>query len=147
MLNNIQLSQQLIQIPSYSGVNKEVIEFLNKNLIEGNINKLISFPLNGDFANFKNHLNQNCIGEFIYQLDADELIDSKFLKSLPKILENNKDRLDSITPMVQLLSDLDIRYYKESKCILDNNIVWCVYSIFEENGRPDIESAKLEIVS
>lgn len=74
-----------------SNTTLEVIEFLNKNLIESNIDKLISFPLNGDFANFKNHLNQNCVGEFIYQLDADELIDTKFLKSLPKILENNKD--------------------------------------------------------
>lgn len=33
MLNNIQLSQRLIQIPSYSGFNKEVIDFL-KNYLE-----------------------------------------------------------------------------------------------------------------
>ena len=60
------------------------------------------------------------------------------------LLENNKDRMDSISPMVQFLPDADINYFKESKCYLDNNIVWCVYSIFEENSRPDIESARLE---
>lgn len=59
------------------------------------------------------------------------------------LLENNKDRMDSITPMVQFLPDTDINYFTESKCYLDNNIVWCVYSIFEENSRPDIESARL----
>lgn len=58
------------------------------------------------------------------------------------LLENNKDRLDSITPIVRLLPDLNINYFKESKCYKDDNIVWCVYSIFEENQRPDIESAK-----
>ena len=60
------------------------------------------------------------------------------------LLENNKDRMDSITPMVQFLPDKDINYFKDSKCYLDNNIVWCVYSIFEENSRPDIESARIQ---
>jgi len=60
------------------------------------------------------------------------------------LLENNKDRMDSITPMVQFLPDQNINFFKESKCYLDDNIVWCVYSIFEENKRPNIESARLE---
>jgi DNA repair exonuclease SbcCD nuclease subunit len=57
---------------------------------------------------------------------------------------NNKDRMDSITPMVQFLPDANINYFKESKCYMDDNIVWCVYSIFEDNERPDIEGARLE---
>ena len=60
------------------------------------------------------------------------------------LLENNKDRMDSITPMVQFLPDKEINYFKESKCYLDNNIVWCVYSIFEENQRPNIEAARTQ---
>jgi len=60
------------------------------------------------------------------------------------LLENNKDRMDSITPMVQFLPDENINYFKESKCYLDDNIVWCVYSIFENNERPDIEAARAE---
>lgn len=60
------------------------------------------------------------------------------------LLENNKDRMDSITPMVQFLPDKNINYFKESKCYLDDNVVWCVYSIFEENSRPDIEAARAQ---
>jgi DNA repair exonuclease SbcCD nuclease subunit len=60
------------------------------------------------------------------------------------LLENNKDRVDSITPMVQFLPNSDINFFKESRCYLDDNIVWCVYSIFEENSRPNIESARQE---
>ena len=60
------------------------------------------------------------------------------------LLENNKDRMDSITPMVQFLPNTDINYFKESKCYLDNNVVWCVYSIFEGNSRPNIEAAREE---
>jgi 3',5'-cyclic AMP phosphodiesterase CpdA len=42
------------------------------------------------------------------------------------LLENNKDRMDTMSNF----QDKEINYFKESKCYLDNNIVWCVYSIF-----------------
>lgn len=55
------------------------------------------------------------------------------------LLENNKDRMDSISPMINLLNHPNISYHKESLCYEDDNIVWANYSIFEENKRPDIE--------
>jgi DNA repair exonuclease SbcCD nuclease subunit len=59
------------------------------------------------------------------------------------LLENNKDRIDSLTPVIEKRTFSDkVSYFKESKCYLDENVVWCVYSIFEENLRPDIESAR-----
>lgn len=60
------------------------------------------------------------------------------------LLENNKDRMDSITPVVHSLNSAGakIAYLKESKCYKDKNIVWCNYSIFEENERPNIEEAR-----
>jgi len=57
--------------------------------------------------------------------------------------ESNIDRLDSITPIVEMLNKPTIRYYKKSECYLDDNIVWCIYSIFEGNNRPDIEGGRL----
>jgi DNA repair exonuclease SbcCD nuclease subunit len=58
------------------------------------------------------------------------------------LLENNSDRIDSITPIVQLLDNENIAYYKDRDCFLDDNIVWCNYSIFSGNERPDIELAR-----
>jgi len=58
------------------------------------------------------------------------------------LLENNKDRMDSITPIVDGIDSPNVYYYKESKCYPDQNIVWCVYSIFEHNQRPDIEEGR-----
>ena len=52
--------------------------------------------------------------------------------------------MDSITPMVELLPDLDITYYTKTGCYLDNNIVWCVYSIMTGSDRPNIEEAKID---
>jgi len=60
------------------------------------------------------------------------------------LLENNQDRMDSITPMIRLLNNPNIAYYKESLCYEDENIVWCNYSIFEDNKGPDIETARTQ---
>ena len=100
------------------------------------------------------------VGDLVHQKivisNEQMILCSWFLKNLEKIapiilvagnhdlLENNKDRMDSITPLVHLLDDININYFTESRCYLDENIVWCVYSIFEENKRPDIEAAREE---
>lgn len=54
------------------------------------------------------------------------------------LLENNRDRVDSITPIIELLNDGNISFFKESKCYDDNNIVWCNYSVFDNNDKPNI---------
>jgi len=35
---------------------------------------VVEYPLNGDFATFKNNLKSNCTKEFIFQIDADEYL-------------------------------------------------------------------------
>lgn len=64
-------------------------------------------------------------------------------------LENNRDRLDTITPIIKLLELPNIKYldmeleYK-SGVYVDENIVWCLYSIFDDYRRPDIEIERVK---
>ena len=51
----------------------------------------IEFPLNKDFASFKNNLKSNCKGDWIFQLDADEFIREEFIQYLPEILQQNEN--------------------------------------------------------
>lgn len=51
--------------------------------------KLIEFPLKGDFGSFKNNLKKNCLGEWIFQIDADEYFKEDFIHHLPLILQQN----------------------------------------------------------
>ena len=60
------------------------------------------------------------------------------------LLENNRDRMDSLTPIVRLLDNPDIMFLKETECYEDDNLVWCNYSIFHGNIRPNIEKAREE---
>ena len=72
-----------------NGVTKEVTDFLT---IFGEINKqtkIVSFPLNKDFATFKNNLKKNCSGDYIFQIDADEIPTEYLMQNLKTILESN----------------------------------------------------------
>ena len=51
--------------------------------------KVVEFPLEGDFSNFKNNLKEHCTGDWIFQIDADEYPDAYLLDVLPSILEEN----------------------------------------------------------
>ena len=51
----------------------------------------IEFPLNKDFASFKNNLKSNCKGDWIFQIDADEFIQEEFIQYLPEILQQNEN--------------------------------------------------------
>lgn len=79
------------------------------------------------------------------------LLTSRFIKSLTELgkviiipgnhdfLENNTQRLDSITPVVQLLDNENIMYFKDSGDYIDENIQWVVYSLYQHNARPEFK--------
>lgn len=54
-------------------------------------------------------------------------------------LENNTQRVDSITPVVELLNNDNILYLKNGGMYGDDNINWVVYSLYEHNERPKFE--------
>ena len=50
---------------------------------------LSQFALNKNFAAYKNNLNKRCDGNWIFQIDADELPNEYLIEALPFILEAN----------------------------------------------------------
>jgi DNA repair exonuclease SbcCD nuclease subunit len=57
-------------------------------------------------------------------------------------LENNIQRLDSITPVVELLQNKNITYFKDGGVYEDKNINWVVYSLYQHNERPEFEKSE-----
>jgi len=127
---------------------KEVfVTFMNdiKELINGYEREEVRIVIAGDLVHQKIVIsNEQLILGTWFLRKLEEIAPVILIAGNHDLLENNKDRMDSISPMVQFLGDKDINYFKESKCYLDSNIVWCVYSIFEENLKPNIEEAKKE---
>tara|TARA_R110002050_G_scaffold112135_1_gene226207 strand:+ start:3851 stop:4477 length:627 start_codon:yes stop_codon:yes gene_type:complete len=67
-----------------------VYTYLTSQKIKDNI-KFIQTPLNNDFASFKNNLTENCTGDWIFQLDADEYPHEYLFTAIPWMIENNPE--------------------------------------------------------
>ena len=51
--------------------------------------KIIEFALNKDFASFKNNLKDNCSGDYIFQIDADEYPEEYLMDTIEWVVNNN----------------------------------------------------------
>lgn len=63
----------------------------------------------GDYTQ-KNYLNSLCTGDYILQLDADELISKKFLDMLPELCELNQETDLFILPRINTVEGLTSEY-------------------------------------
>ena len=71
------------------------------------------FPLNKDFAAFKNHLNSLCSGDYIFQIDADEIPCTPILETLPLLLEQNPEVEVYLVPRVNTVKGLTDEHIKQ----------------------------------
>ena len=53
------------------------------------------------------------------------------------IVEQNKERMDALTPIINALDLDNIVYYSKSDVYVDENVAWVVYSIYDNNMKPD----------
>jgi glycosyltransferase involved in cell wall biosynthesis len=61
----------------------------------------------------KNYLNSKCTGDYILQLDADELVYPEFLKMLPELLEENNETDLFIMPRINTVEGLTQEYIQK----------------------------------
>ena len=55
------------------------------------IASVVKFPLNKDFASFKNNLKRHCKKDYIFFVDADEYFSANLIYNLPKVVEQNPE--------------------------------------------------------
>jgi glycosyltransferase involved in cell wall biosynthesis len=77
--------------------------------------KLVEFPLNGDFATFKNNLKSNCKGDWIFQIDADESLSPGLIANLDLILQQNQKIDIYLLPRINTVSGLTLSHIDKWK--------------------------------
>lgn len=105
LINNKNESDEIVVQYDNQKVTVEILEYLNELVFDKKIAKLIGYPLNKDFGTFKQHLNQNCDGDYIFQLDADEILDEQLIKNLGNILKGNDIELFYI-PRINIVNGI-----------------------------------------
>jgi hypothetical protein len=94
-------------------VTKEVKGYLD---IVSQLNKkvtVIGFPLNNDFASFKNNLKNHAQGIFIFQIDADEVPHEYIVTNMSQLLEANKEVDLFFVPRVNTVTGLTTEHVKK----------------------------------
>ena len=103
----------LIQYDS-DAATKPIIDYLKiiSQLHNTNI-KVISFPLNNDFASYKNNLKNHANGMFIFQIDADEIPSEYLMENIHEFLEYNKDVDLFFVPRINTVTGLTNQHIKK----------------------------------
>ena len=64
----------------------------------------------GHFADWKNKLTSYCTGDYIIQLDADEVLNERLIEHLPYILESNPELDVLLVPRINTVSGITKRH-------------------------------------
>ena len=75
--------------------------------------KVIGYPLNNDFASFKNNIKDNASGIFIFQIDADEIPSEYLVENLSEFIEFNKDVDLFFVPRINTVAGLTPKHVKK----------------------------------
>jgi len=106
LLANKQIQDEIVVLYDQKNGDVEVIDMLVK------LNKLPNFQVwrgldfEGHFANWKNKLTEYCSGDYIFQIDADELPHKALIDNLPIILDSNPDNEVYLVPRVNTVEGL-----------------------------------------
>ena len=77
--------------------------------------KVIGFPLNNDFASYKNNLKTHSNGIFIFQIDADETPSEYLMENIHEFIEYNKDVDLFFVPRINTVEGLTKEHIKKWK--------------------------------
>ena len=119
LLENKRNEDEIVILYDINNGHEGIEQFLK----EKSTNKEISWTpgeFNGHFAEWKNKLTSLCTGDYIYQIDADEMINEYILRLLPQVLEQN-DVDVLLVPRINTVSGLTQQHIDKWKWQVNSN--------------------------
>jgi len=114
LLNNKRQQDEVVVLVDLSKntPTSELLNYLHELSSEDYI-ILVEDTFKGHFADWKNILTKSCSGDYIFQIDADEVPNKVLLSYLPEILENNPDNEVYLVPRVNTVEGLTDEHIKK----------------------------------
>jgi hypothetical protein len=92
LLENKRQQDEIIILFDTLNGSSSVEEYLRANSINDDCGfKWYPYPFNGHFADFKNYLNSWCTGDYIINIDADEIPTEDFMTNIVEVIEKNQE--------------------------------------------------------
>lgn len=141
LLENKRQQDEIVVLYDSNNGDKEVETYLRKMNADKTRFKWASYAFEGNFADMKNHLNGMCSGDYIFQIDADEMVTEYMIRLLPQILAANTE-IDLIRiPRVNKVKGLTKAHIQKWGWVVDSkdrvnwpDVQWRIYK-----NTPDIK--------
>ena len=89
LLQNKRSVDEIVVLFDSTNGTQSVEDYLRAKSVNCEIN-WFPYEFDGDFAKMKNHLNSMCNGDYIFQIDADEMMGLHLMELVPQIVSINK---------------------------------------------------------
>jgi hypothetical protein len=103
LLTHKQNEDEIVILMDHNGTG-EVWSYLLK--IESKLGVLNMIPFDKDFSKFKNHLNSLCSGDYIFNIDADEIPSESLINNIHELIELNPEIKAYALPRVNTVEGL-----------------------------------------
>ena len=113
LLKNKRSEDEIVVLYDSKNGDKEVENYLRKMNTEKSLFRWASYSFDGNFAAMKNRLNSLCTGDYIFQIDADEMITEYMVRILPQILAANTETDLIRVPRINRVEGLTENHIKQ----------------------------------
>ena len=121
LLKNKRINDEIVLLFDEKNGSPEVLEYLLSFNKLPNVQTWRGFDFNNDFAAWKNKLNDYCTGDYIFQLDADEMISEYMVKNINVIIGMNPTIDIFFLPRINTVEGITIEHIDKWNWRLDEN--------------------------
>jgi glycosyltransferase involved in cell wall biosynthesis len=129
------IDEVVVQLDTTATEEVKQVAFKYPNLI------VITFPLAGNFAQFKNNLKNYCTKDYIFQIDADENLSQDLILHLPEILELNPEVELYAVPRINTVEGLTQEHIQKWRWSVNEN-GWVNYPDYQTRILKNIPEIK-----
>ena len=122
ILERKRIEDEIIILFDEKNGSKEVLDFLLPFNIKPGVQTWRHIGFKNDFAEWKNRLNSHCSGDYIFQIDADEMISEDLINDLPNIIELNPETDLFYIPRINLVEGITLEHIRNWKWNIDNKM-------------------------
>jgi hypothetical protein len=141
LLENKRVSDEIVILFDQKNGDPEVLNYLLEFNKLPNVQTWRGFEFEGHFANWKNKLTSYCTGDYIFQIDADEIPNQILIKHLPEILNMNPGIDVMLVPRINTVEGLTEEHIKKWGWRVDEKgwVNWADWQMRIYRRHPDIK--------
>jgi hypothetical protein len=106
LIQNKDIEDEIVVLWDSKNGDKEIETYLKSRNVDFSLFKWYPYEFDGHFANMKNHLTSLCTGDWIVQLDADEMVTETFLYYVKESIRLNPEMHLFLIPRINTVEGL-----------------------------------------